>query len=104
MKSKKFTKPMLLIAVPIMIQSLIMASVNLIDTIMIGKLGEKAIASLGITNQYFMLYSILVIGLYTGVGVLISQYWGKDNNDKIKNFTSLQLKLGLGFSIFFAII
>lgn len=102
MKSKKFTKSMLHIAVPIMVQSLIMASVNLIDTIMIGKLGEKSIASLGITNQYFMLYSILIVGLYTGVGVLISQYWGKDNRDKIKDFTSLQLKLGLVLSIFFA--
>lgn len=104
MKSKKFTKSMLVIAVPIMIQSLITASVNLIDTVMIGKLGEKSIASLGITNQYFMLYSILVIGLYTGVGVLISQYWGKNNQEKIKDFTSLQIKLGFALSVFFALI
>ncbi len=102
--SKKFTKPMLFIAVPIMIQSLITASVNLIDTIMIGKLGETSIASLGITNQYFMLYSVLAMGLFTGVGVLISQYWGRKDTERIRAFTSLQIKLGILMAVIFVFV
>jgi len=99
-----FTKNMLIIAVPIMVQSLITASVNLIDTIMIGKLGESAIASLGITNQMFMLFSILAMGIFTGVGVLISQYWGRKDIARIRAFTSLQVKLGIGLALIFVLI
>ncbi len=60
MKSKKFTKSMLVIAVPIMIQSLITASVNLIDTVMIGKLGGKIYCVAGHYKPVF--YAIQYIG------------------------------------------
>lgn len=94
-----FTKKMLLIAVPIMIQALITASVNLIDTLMIGKLGESAIASLGVANQYFMLFHLIIMAIYSGVGIFISQYWGKKDIGKIKALTSLQIQMGLLFTV-----
>ncbi|MGB5823271.1 MAG: MATE family efflux transporter [Proteocatella sp.] len=103
MDKKSFTRKMLYIAVPIMVQALIAASVNLIDTLMVGKLGESAIASLGVANQYFMLYLMAVKGIYAGVGIFISQYWGKKDIFRIKAFTVLNLKLGIMLTIFFVL-
>ena len=44
-RDKKFIKTMLTLALPITLQSFITSSLNLVDNLMIGKLGEEAIAS-----------------------------------------------------------
>lgn len=50
---KKFYRKVFIIALPIVIQNFITSSLNIVDTIMIGSLGEKEIAAVGIGNQYF---------------------------------------------------
>ncbi|MGB3366563.1 MAG: MATE family efflux transporter [Acidaminobacteraceae bacterium] len=100
---KAFTKKLLYIAVPITIQSLITASVNLIDTMMVGKLGESSIAALGVANQYYMLFHLIIMALYSGVGIFISQYWGKKDSSKIKAFTTIQLQIGMLITAIFVI-
>ena len=57
-KDREFFKNLLILAIPIILQNLIGASLNLLDNLMIGSLGENAIASTGIANQYYMLYYI----------------------------------------------
>ena len=42
---RKFLSNMLKIAFPIMLQNLVTSSVNMVDTIMVGKLGEVEIAA-----------------------------------------------------------
>ena len=54
LRDKKFIKTMLTLAIPITIQSFITSSLNLVDNLMIGKLGEEAIAAVGLANQYFL--------------------------------------------------
>ena len=44
-KDKKFIKTMLTLALPISLLRFITSSLNLVDNLMIGKLGEDAIAS-----------------------------------------------------------
>lgn len=44
------------IGIPIVLQNLIGISLNLLDTIMIGRLGENEVAAVGAANQvYFVL-------------------------------------------------
>ena len=87
---RKFLSNMLKIALPIMIQNLVTSSLNMADTIMVGKLGEVEIAAVGIANQYFFLFTMILTGLCGGCSVFISQYWGK------KDFTNIKRMLGLG--------
>jgi putative MATE family efflux protein len=87
---KKFLSNMLKIALPVMIQNLITSSLNMVDTIMVGRLGEVEIAAVGIANQYFFFFTMILIGLCGGCSVFISQYWGK------KDFTNIKRMLGLG--------
>ena len=85
-----FLRRMLNIALPIMIQNLVASSVNMADTIMVGKLGEVEIAAVGIANQYFFFFTMMIIGISSGCSVFISQYWGK------KDLTNIKRILGLG--------
>lgn len=86
----EFLRNMLKIAFPIMIQNLVTSTLNMVDTIMVGKLGEVEIAAVGIANQYFFLFSMILYGLCGGCSVFISQYWGK------KDYTNSKRILGLG--------
>ena len=87
---RKFLRNMLKIALPIMIQNLVTSSLNMADTIMVGKLGETEIAAVGIANQYFFFFTMILVGLCEGCSVFISQYWGK------RDFTNIKRILGLG--------
>lgn len=100
---KGFLKQMLLIAVPIMLQNLVSSSLNMVDTIMIGKLGEVEIAAVGIANQYFFLFHMIILGLSAGCSVFISQYWGMKDFKNIKRIIGLGLLSAIVASIVFMI-
>src|SRR5690606_39862977 len=48
---RKFYRPMLNLAVPVIIQNFIGSFLNMVDTVMVGRLGETSIAAVGIANQ-----------------------------------------------------
>lgn len=100
---RKFLSNMLKIALPIMIQNLVTSSLNMADTIMVGKLGEVEIAAVGIANQYFFLFTMILSGLCGGCSVFISQYWGKKDLANIKRILGLGLVSALFVSIVFMV-
>ena len=64
------------IALPIAAQSLITIGVNMLDTIMVGKLGDGALSAVSQANSFISIYQIFCMGLGMGASVLISRYWG----------------------------
>ncbi|WP_278244983.1 MATE family efflux transporter [[Clostridium] dakarense] len=100
-KDKAFYKHLFLITLPIVLQSLITSSLNMLDTMMIGKVGEVELASVGIANQYYFLFSLLSNGIAIGSGVLIAQLWGKKDNDNIKRVLSKSLFYALALTLAF---
>ncbi len=99
-----FYSTLLKLAVPIVIQNLITSSINMVDTVMIGKIGEVEIAAVGIANQYFFLFNLLIIGLTSGAGVFISQYWGKKDKENIRRILGFSLITSVIFSVLFTIL
>ncbi len=88
---KNFYKTLLALAIPIVLQNLITSSLNMVDTIMIGAVGENEVAAVGIANQVFFLYTLLMIGIASGCGVFISQFWGNQDKGNIKKVLGLGL-------------
>ncbi|NLJ58235.1 MAG: MATE family efflux transporter, partial [Tissierellia bacterium] len=84
-----------------MIQNLVTSSLNMADTVMVGKLGEVEIAAVGIANQYFFIFTMILTGLCGGCSVFISQYWGKKDYTNIKRMLGLGLLSALFISIVF---
>lgn len=100
---KKFLKTLWILALPIAIQNFIMSSLNLVDNLMIGSLGESAIAAVGLANQYFFIFMLCLSGVNAGASVFMSQYWGKKEEKKIKSVLGLDLTIGFVTSIIFAL-
>ncbi|MGL4672295.1 MATE family efflux transporter [Cetobacterium sp.] len=90
------------LAIPIILQSLITASLNLLDNIMVGSLGESEIAAVGLSNQFYMVYFHTVAGIGMGASIFISQLWGKKDIKKIHEFLDISLILSIFVSLFFA--
>ena len=66
-----FLKKTVLLAVPVAMPGLLNTVVNLVDNLMIGSLGATAIASVGLANKVFFVFSLLVFGVVSGLcGVL----------------------------------
>ena len=69
-ENKVFYKTLVMLCIPIIIQNLISTLVNMVDTVMVGSLGEVSVASIGIANQYFFLFRtnvLLFLTFYKGV-------------------------------------
>lgn len=96
-----FYKSLGSIAAPIIIQNFISTSLNMVDTVMIGVVGETQIAAVGIANQVFMLFSMILFGICSGCGIFISQFWGKRDTDNIRNVVGIQVFSALLLSAFF---
>ena len=84
---------MLSIAVPVAFQQLISALINMVDVLMVGQLGETAIAALGLANQVFFLFILFLFGVTSGMAIFTAQYWGKGD------VTSIRLVLGISLTI-----
>lgn len=99
-----FYKRMLAITIPIALQNVISLSVNMMDTIMLGQLGDVAVASANLGSQLFTILDVVGFGLASGAAVLIAQYWGKQDMVRIRQIIALTLRVVLVVSGLFALV
>ena len=101
-KDKNFYKMVLLIGLPVALQSLISLSVVFLDNVMVGNIRENTeIVFAGVTqaNAITTLFAFFIKGLSGGASVMISQYWGKKDLDKIKTVFSIIFTIGFSLAI-----
>ena len=101
---KIFYSLMLSLAVPIAMQQLISFSLNTIDTIMIGSLGEAAIAAVGICNRVFFFFVLIIFGIYSGMSIFTAQYWGNSDYINVKKMLGMKIFWGVCVSLVFILI
>ncbi len=81
---RAFYKRLIAVSLPIVVQQLITSSVQLVDNIMIGSLGELAIGSVSAVNQLYFIVILVVFGTLGGAGVFTAQYFGSKNIERLK--------------------
>lgn len=91
------------IAVPIALQNLVSSGVNMLDTVMVGQLGEAPLAAVGLGNQVFFLLVLFIFGITTGGGVFTAQYWGKHDLAGIRRTVGLSLAVSLCTALAFTV-
>lgn len=78
---RDFWRVAMRLTLPITLQKLLISSFSMVDTIMIGRLGETALAAVGIAGQWSFLLSVVFFGLTSGLSVFAAQYWGSRDMD-----------------------
>ncbi|MBN1035619.1 MATE family efflux transporter [Clostridium botulinum] len=102
-EDKVFLRKTIAIAIPVTIQALLNTTLNLIDTMMIGQLGETTIAAVGLANKVFFVFTLLLFGIVSGSSILTAQYWGKKDIKNIRKVLGISLIIGLFGAIIFVI-
>jgi len=100
---RDFLKRTLKIAVPIAFQGLLNTSINMLDTVILGSLGENTIAAVGLANKVFFVFALLVFGISSGSSILAAQFWGNGDKTSIKKILGIALIIMLAASVLFVI-
>lgn len=99
--AKSFYRNVFMITIPIALQNMISYGVNMMDTFMLGSLGEVAISAASLANQIFFMFTVIEFGIGGGAMVLCSQYWGKRDTQSIQKITNLTLAISFAVSMVF---
>lgn len=97
-KDKYFYKTFFSLFFVVALQNLIVFSVNLADSIMLGSYSETAMSGVSLANQIQFLLHMFVNGAANGLVVIASQYWGKKQTEPIKKVFAAAFFAGVGMS------
>ena len=99
---REFLKKAFMLAFPVAMQNMLNTIINLVDTMMIGKLGSVSIAAVGLANKYYFVFNLFIFGICSGGSVLAAQYWGGNDRKSIRKVMGFSMLLAfLGACVFF---
>ena len=106
-RDREFYRVVLSLAIPMTIQNVLQLLLNMMDTVMLGRLGESSealISAANFANQPFFVYSLFLFGMVSGMSVLIAQYWGKGDTDAINSITGIAMTAAVAVGSLFTIV
>ena len=99
-----FYKKLVALALPILFQNLITNSLGLVDTFMVGVLGEGLLAGVTLANIPVFVIQLMCFGIQSGSSVLTSQYAGKGDQDAINRVLGIGVYVAGTVTLIFALI
>lgn len=101
-RDKGFFKNFFSLYVVIVLQNIIVLSVNLADNIMVGAYNETSLSGVASVNQLQFVFQQLIMGTGDALVVMGSQYWGQKRTAPVKSLGAgaMYLGLSLGFVLF----
>ena len=100
---RAFWQDAMKLALPISLQNLLVSSFAMVDSFMVGTLGEEALAAVGMAGKLSWLLNLVLFGFNSGAAVFIAQFWGVKDEDSIRKSFGLAtlsaLCAAVGFTI-----
>ena len=103
-EAKTFYKDLRNVVQPMAIQNLISSAVNSADVIMLGYIGQTAIAASSLAGNVAFILFMISTGLSSGLVMLGAQYWGKKDTESIKTLLGIGLRICCTVEIIVALI
>ena len=92
---RAFYSMVLAIVLPIIIQNGFSNFVNLLDNVMVGRLGTEEISGVSIINQLIFVYNLCIFGIMSGAGIFTAQFVGSGNTEGVRNTFRFKIISGL---------
>lgn len=102
-ESKSFYKSLVKVVGPIAAQNLISAAVSSADVIMLGFVGQTAIAASSLAGQIMFIMIMIATGLSSGLVMLAAQYWGKNDVKSIQILHGTALRISASTGLIFSV-
>lgn len=100
-EKKVFNKELKALAVPLALQGLLNALVGASDALMLGRLNQEAVAAVSLANQISFIMSLFTGAVLGAVNILSSQYYGKKDFTRVRDFMSMAIRYAFGISLVF---
>ena len=92
---REYYKKLIAIGIPILFQNLVGMCLNLLDTLMIGRLGEEELAAVGAANQVYFIFTVVLFGLFSGMAVYTAQFFGAGDREGVHKMMGICYLMGL---------
>ena len=102
--SSSFSKNLLRLAVPIVLQNLVTTAVSSADVIMLGFVSQDALAAGSLASQIMFILNLVYSGISSGVIMLAAQYWGKQDTLTIERIMGIGMRISILISTVFFIL
>ena len=103
-ETKEFIREVFTLSLPVGFQQIINLTVNMIDNIMVGQMGELAITAVSISGTFTWLVMVFGTGLAHGANVVMAQDWGSGNVQRIKKLFSFVLTMSFSAAVIFFVL
>lgn len=101
---KPFYRKFFALALPVIVQNLIISGFHFVDNLMVGQLGKESVAGVALAGQVFFIMMLILFGICSGASVLTAQFWGKRDTVKIRQVTGVALMMSLGTALVFTLL
>jgi putative MATE family efflux protein len=92
------------IGIPIAIQQLMFAGLNLVGVVLVSQKGDASVAAVGLAGQIAFLLNLVHFGIISGAAMFTAQFWGKQDIPNLRRVLGLCLLLAISASlVFFAL-
>ena len=99
-----FYRKLAALALPILIQNLITNSLGLVDTFMVGTMGEGPLAGVTLANIPVFVIQLMMFGVQSGSSVLISEYRGRGDLRSINRVMGIGMYAAGLITLIFALV
>jgi len=99
-----FYKRLFKLSLPMILQNLITFSLGLIDTFMVSRLGNEEMAAVTTANVPVFLLISIVFGVQSGLGILVSQYYGKGDSRSLSRALGVASIIGTAITLVLAVV
>ena len=99
-----FYRRLRFLAAPIVLQNLITTSLGFVDTFMVGLLGNAEMAAVNAANTPIFIIQVVIFGFQSGMTVLVSQYWGRQDMKNINRVMGIAMYAITAFSTLLALV
>ena len=103
--SKAFYASVVALILPMMVQQGITQFVNLLDNVMVGRLGTQPMSGVAIVNQIGFIFNLTRFGGLSGASIFGAQFFGKGDMEGVRSTFRFRLLFGavvvvLGMAVF----
>lgn len=99
------TTLLLKFAVPMIIGNIFQQFYNMVDSMVVGQfVGANALASVGATGAITFLFFSLAFGLTSGIGIVVSQYYGANDEKNVRKTIATSIYVVIGASTIMGIL
>jgi putative MATE family efflux protein len=102
-RDKAFYRRVLMLSWPVAVQNLIISSMGMLDSFMVGTLGEQYLSGVTLANTVFFVLMLVLFGLQSGSSILIAQYHGKGDPRAINKVLGIGISLSIAVSFMVAL-